>query len=94
VWGWDNFKNEGIVLRENYFKWDPRLPPGEGKEVDWYKDYYFPFLKKWVERVRGASGGAGEKRKWVFIEPIPNELCPGTWTEEEKFDDMVFAPHW
>ena len=29
VWGWDQKKNEGVVLRESYFKQDPAT----GKEV-------------------------------------------------------------
>ena len=29
VWGWDQKKNEGVVLRENYFKRDPDT----GREV-------------------------------------------------------------
>ncbi len=89
VWGFDPSQNAGVVLRENYFKRHPET----GKEVDWYSDCYYPFLSRWVERVRCVEGYKG-RRNWVFIEPIPNELCPGTWTEDRRFDDMVFAPHW
>lgn len=66
VWGWDERKNEGIVLRENYFKKHPLT----GKAVDWYNDHYFPFLSKWAERVREVAA----KDKMVFVEAIPNEV--------------------
>lgn len=66
VWGWDERKNEGIVLRESYFKRHPMT----GKDVDWYNDFYFPFLARWAERVRGVVG----EDKMVFVEAIPNEV--------------------
>ena len=66
VWGWDQKKNEGVVLRENYFKRDPET----GRDVDWYTDFYFPFVKRWADRVRIVAG----EDKLVFTEPIPNEV--------------------
>lgn len=39
VWGWDQRKNEGVVLRENYFKRDPDT----GREVS---DAHWP--AKWI----------------------------------------------
>ncbi|KAG6810021.1 hypothetical protein H0H92_013656, partial [Tricholoma furcatifolium] len=57
VWGWDELKDEGIVLRESYFVKHPMT----GTKVDWYTDFYFPFLKKWSERVRGATEKARGK---------------------------------
>ena len=66
VWGWDEQKKEGIVLRENYFKRHPIT----GKEIDWYNDFYFPFLARWSERVQSAAG----EDKMIFVEPIPNEV--------------------
>ncbi|OSC99248.1 glycoside hydrolase family 5 protein [Trametes coccinea BRFM310] len=86
VWGWDQKKNEGVVLRENYFKRDPNT----GREIDWYTDFYFPFVQKWAARVRKVTG----EDKIVFTEPIPNEFCPTSWTSERRPSNMVFAPHW
>lgn len=85
VWGWDNSKNEGVVLRENYFVQDPmtgrkvRVHDGmpvlmdahEHLKVDWYTNFYYPFLKRWADRARQAMS----KDKMFFVEPIPNEAC-------------------
>ncbi|GLB39586.1 putative glycoside hydrolase family 5 protein [Lyophyllum shimeji] len=30
----------------------------------------------------------------IFVESIPNEYCPKSWTPEHQVPDMVFAPHW
>ncbi|THH17235.1 hypothetical protein EW146_g3534 [Bondarzewia mesenterica] len=86
VWGYDVQKQEGIVLRENYFVKDPMT----GKKVDWYTDFYYPFINQWTNRVRSASSS----EKMVFLEPIPNEFCPSSWTAERQPTNMVYAPHW
>ncbi|KAG6330398.1 hypothetical protein ID866_8691 [Astraeus odoratus] len=86
VWGWDNVKNEGVVLRENYFVKDPMT----GRKVDWYTDFYYPFLKRWAERVHSVTS----KDKMLLVEPIPNEFCPSSWTKEHQLPNMIFAPHW
>jgi len=85
VWGWDFQKKEGVVLRENYFVKHPMT----GEKVDWYTDFYFPFIKKWEERVQRVSYD-----KMLFLEPIPNELCPASWTAEHRPKNMIYAPHW
>ncbi|KAF8587786.1 glycoside hydrolase family 5 protein [Ramaria rubella] len=87
VWGWDRDKQQGVVLRENYFRKDPRT----GRKIDWYKDFYYPFLARWVDRVRSVSGA---QNKIIFVEAIPNEFCPRSWTQEHQFENMVYAPHW
>ncbi|KII91594.1 glycoside hydrolase family 5 protein [Plicaturopsis crispa FD-325 SS-3] len=86
VWGWDVNKGEGVVLRENYFVKDPMT----GRPIDWYKDFYYPFLQRWANRVRSVSPA----NKALFIEPIPNEFCPTSWTPENRVQNMVYAPHW
>ena len=84
VWGWDKVKNEGVVLRENYFvkhpetgnKVCPLFFPRKlsavklGMQVDWYTDFYYPFLKRWSDRVRSVA----PERTMLFVEPIPNEV--------------------
>ncbi|KAF8183088.1 glycoside hydrolase [Mycena galopus ATCC 62051] len=88
VWGWDTAKDVGVVLKENYFVKHPL----NGKEIDWYTDFYFPFLAKWVDTVRSASPAAAAKI--VFVEAIPNEFCPPSWTPTHRVPNMVYAPHW
>lgn len=66
VWGWDRRKDEGVVLRESYFTKDPMT----GRKVDWYEDFFYPFVKRWAEMVREVTG----PEKLVFVEPIPNEV--------------------
>ncbi|KAH7907809.1 glycoside hydrolase family 5 protein [Hygrophoropsis aurantiaca] len=86
VWGWDLSKQEGVVLRENYFSKNPTT----GKKIDWYTDFYYPFLKRWAARVHSDSS----TDKMLFVEPIPNEFCPSSWTPDNQLPNMVYAPHW
>ncbi|ESK91213.1 glycoside hydrolase family 5 protein [Moniliophthora roreri MCA 2997] len=86
VWGWCKNKDEAVMLRENYFVKHPMT----GAKIDWYTDFYYPFLKKWTERVRRVS----PPEKIVFVEVIPNEFCPTTFTPEHQPSNMVYAPHW
>jgi len=46
-------------------------------QVDWYTDLYYPFLKRWTERVRGAAANRRGHEKLFFVEPIPNEVWRG-----------------
>ncbi|KAJ7742575.1 glycoside hydrolase family 5 protein [Mycena metata] len=86
VWGWDRNKDAAVVLRENYFVKHPQT----GDKIDWYTDFYYPFLHKWVERVRSVV----PPEKIIFVEAIPNEFCPASWTPEQTVPNMVYAPHW
>ncbi|KAJ7866599.1 glycoside hydrolase family 5 protein [Mycena olivaceomarginata] len=70
VWGWAGGQGEGedggkaVVLRENYFVKHPLT----GKKIDWYTDFYYPFLHAWVARDI-----------ITFVEAIPNEFCPPSY---------------
>ncbi|KAF9477640.1 glycoside hydrolase [Pholiota conissans] len=86
VWRWNEVTDKAVALRENYFK----QHPDTGAKIEWYTDLYFPLAKKWAEMVRKASSDS----KLVFLEPIPNEFAPSSWTEERRPPNMVFAPHW
>ncbi|KZT63270.1 glycoside hydrolase family 5 protein [Daedalea quercina L-15889] len=86
VWGWDKRKNEGVILRESYFTKDPMT----GRKVDWYEDFFYPFVKRWAEVVQDVT----RSEKLVFVEPIPNEFCPTSWTPERRPKNLVYAPHW
>ncbi|TDL16620.1 glycoside hydrolase family 5 protein [Rickenella mellea] len=85
VWGWDRTKEEPVVLREGYFGKDPQT----GRKIDWYTDFYYPFLNRWAERVRKVSSD----EKIIFAEAIPNEFCPSSWKDNHP-ENMVHAPHW
>ncbi|PPQ71478.1 hypothetical protein CVT25_013388 [Psilocybe cyanescens] len=86
VWRWNKVTDNAVVLRENYF----RQHPDTGSKIDWYTDMYYPLANKWSERIRRASSDS----KIVFLEPLPNEFCPKSWTKEHRPANMVFAPHW
>lgn len=69
VWEWDEKSQSPLPLRETYFTKDPRT----GEAFEWYKDCWYPFLRKFQERIAGNS----ETRKgWMtFAAGIPNEVC-------------------
>ncbi|KXN81028.1 hypothetical protein AN958_06274, partial [Leucoagaricus sp. SymC.cos] len=99
VWGWCKTKNQAVVLRENYFVKDPdgvflkrilRPWPLKSEQIDWYTDFYYPLLKRWGELVLPAS----TRNKVLFVEAIPNEFCPSSWSRERHLPNMVYAPHW
>ncbi|KXH63634.1 glycoside hydrolase family 5 protein [Colletotrichum nymphaeae SA-01] len=107
VWEWDEAKKGPKVLQQNYFEVDHR-PGREGKPLEWYRDFYGPFLKRFSERVSRKSS-----RQFCFFEPIPNEFVPPWVSEDGKVDEagqkqtyatetiidtprpenLVFAPH-
>lgn len=44
--------------------------PHDHLQIDWYMDFYYPFLRRWAERVHSVV----PKEKMLFVEPIPNEV--------------------
>ncbi|KAH6903281.1 cytoplasmic protein [Coprinopsis sp. MPI-PUGE-AT-0042] len=86
VWGFDRNKNEAVILQESYF----RVHPKTKETVDWYTDFYFPFIQQWEGKLRRIVS----PNKMMFAEPIPNEFCPSSWTPERRPSNMVYAPHW
>ncbi|KAI5460858.1 glycoside hydrolase superfamily [Mariannaea sp. PMI_226] len=70
VWQWDEKKQVAVVPDETYFDVDHR-PGREGTPIEWYRDFYGPFLEKFTERVSRKS-----TRQMNFVEPIPNEFIP------------------
>lgn len=44
-------------------------------KVDWYTDFYYPFLKRWTDCARKVMSND----KMFFVEPIPNEACCATY---------------
>ncbi|TFK32388.1 glycoside hydrolase [Crucibulum laeve] len=86
VWGWCKNKDQAVVLRESYFQKHPLT----NEKIDWYTQFYYPFVQKWTDRMRALSS----PEKIVFVEAIPNEFCPASWTPERRPSNMVYAPHW
>jgi hypothetical protein len=60
-------------------------------QLDWYLDFYYPFLKKWDDRIRSILPAD----KLVFLEPIPNEVCAsvGLTMHSTEIAVLSFAHH-
>ncbi|KAL5636350.1 hypothetical protein ACGC1H_004983 [Rhizoctonia solani] len=86
VWGWDIKKREPVPLREHYFE----RHPDTSAKIEWHEDFFYPFVRRWASRVHELTGNS----KMLFLEAIPNEFCPKSWTLENQPHKMVFAPHW
>ncbi|GAA5959872.1 hypothetical protein JCM21900_005989 [Sporobolomyces salmonicolor] len=62
----------------------------KGEKVDWYRDFYYPFIRKFSARIRRNPNPA----HWLtLVEPIPNEFAPSC-PPALRPPNMVFAPHW
>ena len=72
-----------MAMQEDYFVKDRK-----NRKVDFHKDFYFPFVRRWETVVRK---GAGSKAR--MVEAVPNEFCP-EWPESDRPESFVFAPHW
>lgn len=88
VWRWSDDKRKPVALQEQYF-----LKDRKGKEVDFYPDFYFPFVEKWESMMRRKLTELRQARKFRMIGSVPNEDCP-EWTERSRPDRLVYAPHW
>lgn len=82
IWEWDKAKNRPILLRPNYFNRHPTT----GEPIYFYDDFYIPFVRRFADTIR-----ATDKRAFIFVEPIPNEIWP-KWNADNS--DLIFAPHW
>lgn len=68
VWEWDKKSKGPMALRQSYFQHNPLT----GKDFEWYKDAWFPFLKRFQDRTSGESA---RRQKWMcFAAGIPNEV--------------------
>ncbi|CAJ0843020.1 16713_t:CDS:10 [Entrophospora sp. SA101] len=84
VWDVDSATGNPKILRKDYFTHHPNT----GKKLDYYKDFYLPFVKKYSEGIQSVK-----KDYYVFVEPLPNEPPP-TWTEHDHHENIIYAPHW
>lgn len=68
VWEWDSKGQKPLVMRQSYFERDPRT----GRRIEWYNDCWYPFLKRFRERI---VAGKKERLEWfTFAAGIPNEV--------------------
>ena len=79
VWTWDEQKKKPVVLQADYFHVDPR-PGQRRRRIEWYRDFYEPFVQRFAERVAAAKRGA-----LLLVEPIPNEFMP-RWPADVRSD--------
>lgn len=98
LWDWDEEKQTTIVLQHDYFDHDHRFGQ-EGRRIEWYRDFYAPFLRRFSDRVSRKNS-----HYLTFIEPIPNECIP-PWPPAHQVDSiealndtnqpdrLVYAPH-
>lgn len=84
AWRWSEAKQTPVALQDDFFAKD-----GKGNKVDFYTDFYWPFVRKWNGVVARGKG----KSKAKMIEVIPNEFCP-VWPEDAQPEKLVYAPHW
>ncbi|KAF7731799.1 hypothetical protein EC973_008314 [Apophysomyces ossiformis] len=62
--------------------------PVTGKKVDFYGDFYVPFVNQYAQAVQSV------KDDWFcFVEPLANERAP-LYTEKDHHHNVVYAPHW
>lgn len=78
VWQWDEKAGKAIPLRLNYFDKDPRT----GKPFEWYKDAWYPFIKRFRQAVVKNKDA---RRTWMtFAAGIPNEVSEWSLSTEES----------
>lgn len=83
VWKWSADKKAGIALQQDYFTRDRK-----GNKVEFYRDFYFPFIRRWEAVVARRA-----PKKSVMLEPLPNEYAP-VWPADVRPKNFVYAPHW
>lgn len=61
---WDREQRRAVVLKEGYFS-----RAAEGRRVDFYADFYWPFVRRWEGMVQSLARG-----KMMHVEGVPNEV--------------------
>ncbi|RIB29178.1 Glycoside Hydrolase Family 5 protein [Gigaspora rosea] len=84
VWGIDTNTLKPKVLIKDYFMKHPKT----GDKLNFYKDFYLPFVNKYSEAIQSVRSDY-----YVFVEPLPNEPPP-KWTPEDHHKNLIYAPHW
>lgn len=80
VWAWDDEQGKPVVLKEGYFSRFPSSRPllaaggrrstEQRDKVEFYKDFYWPFVRRWEELVRRKAG----EGKMLHVEAVPNQV--------------------
>lgn len=65
LWAFDTQTQKPVVLKEGYFTKD-----SQGRKVDFYDNFYWPFVKRWEQLVKSKTAG----EKMVHVEGVPNEV--------------------
>jgi len=66
VWDVDEATKNPVLLQKEYFTKDPKT----GNPVEFYKDFYLPFVNKYIKAIQSVK-----ESYLVFVEPLPNEVC-------------------
>lgn len=69
VWGLKE-NNKPVLLKSDYFAKDPAT----GQKVDFYKDFYVPFVNKYARTIQSVNSSL-----YCFVEPLANEASKGNW---------------
>lgn len=64
VWTWDREQGRPVVLKEGYF-----TRTADGAAVDFYRGFYWPFVRRWEGMVGREAEG-----KMMHVEAVPNEV--------------------
>ncbi|GMK54726.1 hypothetical protein CspeluHIS016_0113120 [Cutaneotrichosporon spelunceum] len=83
VWSWSADQGHAVALQQDYF-----TKNAKGEPVSFYKDCYYPFVRRWDKLVNSKA-----PKKARLLEPIPNEYAP-VWPEDARPRNFVYAPHW
>ncbi len=95
VWAWDRDAEKAVVLKEGYFGKHP-----QGGKVDFYQDFYWPFVKRWEEMADDLTGKLSRdgRPKMAMVEGVPNEVSglrsASNSQEAESTRDAKFCPEW
>jgi len=65
VWGMDESTGEPKVLKSDYFVTHPET----GETLSFNKDFYLPFVTKFVDAIHEMNPNA-----LIFVSPVPNEV--------------------
>ncbi|KAJ9089293.1 hypothetical protein DSO57_1014428 [Entomophthora muscae] len=81
---WDIHSTTGapVALKPDYFS-----KSLEGRRIDFGKDFYLPFIKRFTTAIREAN-----PELTVFFAPIPN--CPPPKLQPNELGSFAYAPNW
>ncbi|MBN1231045.1 MAG: cellulase family glycosylhydrolase [Anaerolineales bacterium] len=80
-----NDKGKMVILKRDYFS------HVDGKEIDFDRDYFVPFVRKVTQEFRSLHPGA-----LMFVDPVPAEFKVGDSNQysPQDIEGQVHASHW